>query len=319
MEEKNKSIVATVIVSYNRQDLLKQCLQAQRDQVRKADYIIVVDNASTDSSIEVAKSFPEVDTVVQLSENTGGAGGFASGIAEAVCGFMPDFVWIMDDDTVPEPTALQELLAAKDRYDGLAVLFASEALWHDGQVHPMNKPRTRPFLSAGLRRKAEQIGTVSVRSASFVSVLIEVSTILEYGLPMADFFIWNDDFEYTTRLLKRRVGLYVPASKVKHLTKELAGSDKDPKDRFYFEVRNKMWTYLYCQSLSGFEKIVYCLATIRRWCKTIAVSKDRKLLIKCLISGLKDGLHRPRSTYEVLADSPVAKKVVGIEVFADRM
>ena len=82
-----------------------------------------------------------------------------------------------------------------------------------------------------------------VRSASFVSLLVDSEAVRAVGLPEADFFLWNDDFEFSTRLLRDRVGLYCPASVVEHRTKAFGSTDLDPGDRFYFEVRNKVWTF----------------------------------------------------------------------------
>ncbi len=306
--------IATVIVSYNREELLEQCLKAHENQTRLSDYVIVVDNNSTDNSLEVAKASSIVNQVVSLKENTGGAGGFAAGIAKAICDFSPNYVWIMDDDSVPEENALEELLVALEKYDGSPAVLASEAVWHDGTVHPMNKSRPRPFLNRNSVRKAQSIGCIPIRTASFVSILIDSRAILEEGLPIADYFIWNDDFEYTGRILANRVGLYVPASRVKHLTKELAGSDKDPGQRFYYEVRNKMWTFIHSKAFVGFERIVYVLATCRRWIRTYKNSDNKNVLKECFLRGLKDGLHFYTPTRKVFENTEVAEQVGLVEL-----
>lgn len=282
--------VATIIVSYNRSSLLKQSLEAINNQSRSTDYLIVVDNNSTDDSLEVASCAKNVTKIVNLKENLGGAGGFTAGIALALAEYKPDYVWIMDDDCIPEKQALEELLKVTDSYDGQVALVASEAIWHDGTVHPMNKPRPRRFLNAISKMKAEKIACTQIRTASFVSILIDTRAIYEDGLPIGDFFIWNDDFEYTGRILKNRVGLYAPNSKVKHLTKQLAGSDKDPGERFYYEVRNKLWTYRYSKAFTLFEKMIYVLVSLRRWFITYKNSCDKSVIYSCLIKGMKDSL-----------------------------
>ena len=89
-----------------------------------------------------------------------------------------------------------------------------------------------------------------IRSASFVSVLVDAAMVRERGLPLADYFLWNDDFEFTTRLIRGRRALYCPASVVVHKTKTFGSTDADPGERFYYEVRNKLWLFARSRGLS---------------------------------------------------------------------
>lgn len=59
-----------------------------------------------------------------------------------------------------------------------------------------------------------------------MSILINAEAVRECGLPMADYFLWNDDFEYTARLLRHHEGFYVPASRVRHLTRAFGDSGR---------------------------------------------------------------------------------------------
>ena len=99
------SRVIAVVVTYNRRDLLAEALPAVLAQSRAPDAVLVIDNASTDGTAEmVAARFPSV-RLATARRNTGGAGGFAYGLALALAE-AADLVWLMDDDTVPEPGAL---------------------------------------------------------------------------------------------------------------------------------------------------------------------------------------------------------------------
>src|SRR5699024_11891575 len=104
--------VVAVVVTYNRETLLQQCLDALGAQERRPDGVVVIDNASTDRSGEVAQEHPLAADVVHLRRNVGGAGGFAAGIARALVRHGADWVWGMDGDTIPRPGALRELLGA---------------------------------------------------------------------------------------------------------------------------------------------------------------------------------------------------------------
>ena len=293
--------VTAVVVTYNRAALLVECLDAIAAQTHRPSRGVVVDNASTDDTETVLARRHDVDTV-RLALNTGGAGGFAAGIRAALAGGC-DAVWLLDDDTIPQPDALAELVRAREAYPGVTPsVVASRVVWTDGRDHPMNTPRTLPGATRDALDAAAAVGARPVRSASFVSVLVDAGVAAERGLPVADYFLWNDDFEYTTRLIRGGVGLYVPTSVVVHKTRVFGSTDTDPGDRFYWEVRNKVWMFTRSSSLSPTEKVAYGGSTLTRWIRTFIDSPDRATLRDGLRRGLVDAWSAPpRPTDEVLA------------------
>jgi rhamnopyranosyl-N-acetylglucosaminyl-diphospho-decaprenol beta-1,3/1,4-galactofuranosyltransferase len=295
--------VIAVVVTYNRRQLLLESLAAVHAQSRAPDAVIVVDNASTDETAAAVRSQYPAVTLAELARNTGGAGGFACGMALALADGA-DLVWLMDDDTVPQRHALRALLEARGRLPGRPpAVVASRVIWTDGRPHPMNTPRTKPFATKAERAAAAETGCVPIRSASFVSILVDADVSRERGLPQADYFLWNDDFEYTTRLLRGQSGLLCPASVVVHKTATFATTDTDPGPRFFYEVRNKIWT-LRTRSLAPAERVLYGGSTLRRWARTFAKSRDRRALGSALIRGIAAGARTsPRPTEEVLASA----------------
>jgi GT2 family glycosyltransferase len=296
-------------VTWNRLALLQESLAAVHGQTHAPAAIVVVDNASTDGTTELLDSSYAVQLgldVVHLRENTGGAGGFAVGIERALL-HHPDLVWLLDDDTVPTPTAAEELVAAWSTYPSAGgsrpAVLASKVVWTDGRDHPMNTPRRKPGASDAESAAAEAVGAMPIRSASFVSLMCDADRVRERGLPVADYFLWNDDFEYSTRLVRGGVGLFCPASVVVHKTRAFGSTDADPGDRFFYEVRNKVWMFSRSRSLTVPEKALYGAATARRWARTFAGSSDRRVLRRALARGLGAGVHRPRPNAVVLADA----------------
>lgn len=313
----SRTNVVAVVVAYNRQELLRRCLDGLAGQTAPLAGTVVVDNASTDASARVAAGHPLGAHVVSLPVNTGGAGGFAAGIARALTRFpQAEWIWLMDDDTIPTATALEALVGAAAAYPGSPALLASRAVWADGTEHPMNRPRTRPGLPALLHRHAALAGARQIRTASFVSILIDARAVREVGLPRASYFLWNDDFEYTSRILRGRIGLYVPDSVVRHLTRALGSSDADPGERFRFEVRNKIWTFRDCEGLGPIERAAYEAATARRWLRAAASSADRATLWRAGREGLREGLARPADNMTIFLGTPVQDDVAAVEAAA---
>ena len=295
--------VIAVVVTYNRRDLLLESLAAIQAQTRQPDTVIVVDNASDDgSAAAVREKFPTVH-VARLDRNTGGAGGFAYGMKLALDNGA-DLIWLMDDDTVPEPDALRALIEARGRRDGQPpALVASRVLWTDGRAHPMNTPRVKPMATKAERADAERAGCLPIRSASFVSVLVDGDQARRRGLPQADYFLWNDDFEFTTRLLRGNTGWLCPDSVVVHKTKTFGSTNNDPGERFFYEVRNKIWMLRSNAPLAPLERLIYGGSTLRRWALTFAGSSDRAVLRSSLVKGISAGLRSgPRPTEKVLAE-----------------
>ena len=322
--------VTAVVVSYNREQLLGECLDGLAVQTRPADRVIVVDNASTDHALQVAHEHPIDADVIALPHNVGGAGGFCAGMAEAVDpkAVAADhgtahYVWIMDDDTIPTPTALENLLqAAQESLDvnhALPTILGSKALWVDGREHLMNKPRPRTWVRKGAKTLDGMAGegVYQARSLSFVSCLINAGAIVGLNkLPRSAYFLWNDDFEFTTALLKHGIGYYVPASEVVHKTKVFGSSDADPGQRFYNEVRNKLWLFRLSRSnFTAAELTEFLLKTVRRWALTYLRSGNRGVIVDCFKRGWHDGWHTdPQTNAELFADVPrIARRITAIE------
>ncbi|RYF54393.1 MAG: glycosyltransferase, partial [Cytophagaceae bacterium] len=101
--------VAAVVVTYNRLNDLKLCIDSLNQQTRPLDAIIVINNGSTDGTSGWLAEQNGLTVVTQ--SNLGGAGGFATGIETAYqAGF--NWLWCMDDDCLAAPNALEVLLAS---------------------------------------------------------------------------------------------------------------------------------------------------------------------------------------------------------------
>ena len=218
------SSVAAVIVTYNRLEKLKTVLNSLEKLTVSPEYLVIVNNASTDGT---DKYLAEYETrrsvedgmkvsVVNLPENVGGAGGFSAGMKYGY-DLGADFLWVSDDDGYPEPDSLVNLLNGyKSAVDELGpdVPFAcSMVKYTDGSICEMNNPVTTWDWG---RLLAKDQNSVLVSSCSFVSVLFPRWALEDFGLPYKEYFIWFDDAEYTRRLTKGCPGIQVLDSVVIH-------------------------------------------------------------------------------------------------------
>lgn len=213
--------IFAVVLSYKRKDLLKRCLEAISLQSRRCDGIIVVDNASHDGTEEMLLQLPLANLKIYvLSRNTGASGGFSSGFRIAYQ-LGADFVWMMDDDVIPEPDALQKLTEANERLlaqNQPRSFLLSLAYTDDGLLTnvPSVDERTNA-IDYGNWPALLDLGVIPVRPATYVSILVPRASLERYGLPLAPMFMWGDDTEFTLRISQQAPGYLVAASKVLHL------------------------------------------------------------------------------------------------------
>ena len=100
--------ISAVVYTYNRKELLVKCLEGLLSQTYPIDEIIVVDDVSTDGTEKILKEKFLNITYIRLSRESGGAGAIYTGMKFAYeKGY--DWIWIMDDDALPLPNALEEL------------------------------------------------------------------------------------------------------------------------------------------------------------------------------------------------------------------
>lgn len=235
-----------VVVTYNRLNLLKENIQALKAQTFQLHTIFIIDNCSTDGTREFLDSLSN-DTqikVIHLQENKGGAWGFYEGIKQAVLAGC-DYVWIMDDDTIPTNNALEELVKGLS-LSGHIGFVCSKVIWTDGNLHKMNGPNLilDPITKKTILRSNEQTSGLACESCSFVSVLFSAKTVQEVGLPIKEFFIWADDLEYTSRIhLHRYDGFYIEKSMVVHKTAvnygpKIQTAPVETAWKFYYHARN---------------------------------------------------------------------------------
>jgi len=213
--------IYAVVLSYKRKDLLKRCLDGINAQSRPCDGVIVIDNASNDGTEEMLleSQLPNLKVYV-LSHNTGASGGFNAGFRIAYQ-LGADFVWMMDDDVIPEPDALQKLTEAGEKLraqDKPHSFLLSRAYTEDGLL--TNVPRIDERTNAIAYENWPallDLGVVPVRPATFVSILVPRASLQRYGLPIASMFMWGDDTEFTLRISQEAPGYLVAASKVLHM------------------------------------------------------------------------------------------------------
>ncbi len=284
--------IAAVVVTYNRKELLRQCLDKLLNQEGAACDIIVIDNASEDGTAEMVQQEYRAPRVIYVNtgQNLGGAGGFRTGARQAVkLGYK--YIWMMDDDTLPESDALCELVKADRKLEGNWGFLSSAAYWTDGEVCVANRQKKTIFTFIGGEDYKRDL--VPVVMGSFVSLYVKSSIVREVGLPIAEYYIWTDDYEFCGRISQRYECYAVTKSRVVHAMKNhvkanLAMDHISRIDRYRCLFRNDV----HCYRRYGLKGWIYIISKdMYNVANILLHAKDGKAeKVKALLDGVKEGI-----------------------------
>jgi len=246
-------LFVAVIVTYNRKALLLRCLQAVSEQTLKPNRIVIVDNASTDGTVELLRTAGWLDhadiELLALDHNIGGAGGFSVGMQRALDSGA-HWLWTMDDDGYPESDCLELLAngAASRQISAIAPIHydieapsrtAFRTLDNRGrEIHalPYEPDNGDPFIPN--------------EANLFNGFLVRSDVLRAAGLPRGELFIRGDEVEYVRRLRQKKIPFgtlatakfYHPSDRQERIFfLGKIGRARDAKNAFknYYMYRNK--------------------------------------------------------------------------------
>lgn len=223
--------VIAVIVTYNRQELLANCITALKNQTRKLDRILVINNGSTDKTAAWLKK-QGIDHITQ--ENTGSGGGFYTGIKTAFeSGFS--WIWLMDDDGFPKADALEKLLE-DDR---------EELLLRNCAVVDKDDKKTFVWKTLGYKT-IDEVKTKVIPNIAhpFNGTLLHRRIVERVGFPDARLFLWGDETEYYYRIIRKNKIPFCTITDSIHYHPATSFSYKQEWDyrkgwKMYYYIRNR--------------------------------------------------------------------------------
>lgn len=194
--------VCAVVVTYNRLNLLKECIDSLRVQTRKLDEILVINNSSTDGTLEWLNEQKDLTVITQ--PNSGGAGGFHTGIKTAY-EKGHDWIWCMDDDCITNREALNNLLNCDK--------FSEENVYSSVVLSKENNNRLAfPLLDNYTHMVYNSLSDIQfpkIYGANFFNgVLLSKQIIGKIGLPRKDMFVRGDEIEFYLRIIKKNISIF---------------------------------------------------------------------------------------------------------------
>jgi GT2 family glycosyltransferase len=243
---KNTKRIATLIVNWNKErDILR--LLSELDTIKNIFFtIFVVDNASTDNSVEsIRNKYPNVNLILN-KKNLGGTGGFNSGLKYISSDTQYEYIWLLDNDARITDSTLKELVNVMDVDENISlagsriqdiddpsiiVETGANFRWDTIGVIPLNRN------SRGNPTKIIDVDYVAVCSA-----LVRISAMKLVGIMDDRMFLNWDDMDWG--LCFKKHGYRVVA-----VTKSIAyhGSfterDRGSIVNYYYGIRNALLVY----------------------------------------------------------------------------
>lgn len=237
------NFVSVIIVNWNGEALLQECLESLRRQTYRHFEVILVDNASTDGSVDfIRQQFPEAK-LIRLEQNRGFAGGNIEGLRVA----KGDYIALLNNDAVVEASWLAELVAVMNA-DSRVGICASKLVNYfdpeqidcagDGCATSGHGYKRGNGLAAGLYQTQEY-----VFGACAGAVLYRRAMIDDIGFLDPDFFIQceDTDLNFRAKLMEWKC-VYVPTAVALHRVSTTIG--KLDGLAVYYSARNEEYVWV---------------------------------------------------------------------------
>jgi GT2 family glycosyltransferase len=238
-----KPLIATVVLNTNRREDTLDCLRSLERSSYSHRHDIVLDNNSTDGSVQAIRAeFPRVE-IVLLQENRGYAGNNNVGISTALARGA-DWVFVLNEDTVLAPDCLEEMVRAAERGSRTGVV--GPMVYHHDE--PQVIQSAGGVLDSRWRSRhrrqnetdgGEQTDPVAVDCVSGCAILVRRPLIEQVGMLDERFFYYWEETEWCLRGVRAGWAvLLVPRAKLWH-----KGVNRDYRPGpsvTYYNTRNRL-------------------------------------------------------------------------------
>ncbi len=286
---------AIVIVTYQRQQLLRQVLDSILGLTTSPWRVVVVDNENSAETERIVREFGEradaawgvtssdpdseggVSRAVYdpMPENTGGSGGFSEGVRRAY-ELGAEWFWVMDDDVTVLPEGLDVLerwsreaevvMGQRRDFDGGHFYWQHRFSTTLGIYNPFSRDRWHP----GERFKLCNV-------LCFEGGFFSRSVVEKIGLPDARFFIYLDDALYGYLASKVTDVIYVPdyvLSRSREIPNQGIGSVRQLNSASdmtrYYITRNRGYLARYFQVYGDYRPVGFAVGTLLTFAKEFA-------------------------------------------------
>ena len=236
--------IGVVIVTYNRLPKLKKALCAYERQTYAPEYIVVVNNCSSDGTEEYLEAWrichPQNRYVINVKENVGGSGGFYLGQKFAI---ELDAPWIMisDDDAYPDKNYLEEIHTYIQKFGDTASVVCGKVI-ENGSCETIHrsfwkKNKFNRYFHIPAKLSEYNKDVFYPDFVSYVGTVFKRKNLISAGLVDKDLFIWYDDTEHSYRMKQEGQLICLPHISMFH---DVSIENSSLSWKWYYGHRNSL-------------------------------------------------------------------------------
>ena len=212
----DRNRVAVIVLNWCAADDTLACLKSLHELSQAPGRIVVIDNASTDDSVErIRSAYPAIELVINTRNEGYGRG--QNPTIQTLLEQDVDWIWLLNNDAIVKPDSLRILLehAAKQPNAGAIGM----------PIHELDQPEQLQAWGGGkvsywLGRSAQFQQPVADHELDYLtgaSLLLRTEALNQTGLFDPQFFMYWEDVDLSTRLIKKGWALTVAkAARVLH-------------------------------------------------------------------------------------------------------
>jgi GT2 family glycosyltransferase len=238
------AVTSVLIVNFNGRQHLEHCVPALEAQTRPADEVIVVDNNSTDDSVDYLRTRHPRIRIVQLGHNQGFAGGNIAGY-EVSSGA---YIVLLNNDTKPLPNWLERLTKCADEFPDVGIVASHLTDWEGDRTDSAGDGCSVTGRGFKLRQGASTeipLSSGYVFSASAGAALYKRAMLDQIGFLDPRFYMNAEDTDLAFRAQLRGWRSYFCADAVvRHRIGASQGVHS--ASHIHYSARNHAWLYLKC-------------------------------------------------------------------------
>lgn len=261
--------VSIIILNWNGLEDTIECLESLKKGTYHNYEVIVVDNASLGSDVQVlTERYGDYIRIIQNDKNYGFAEGNNVGIRYAQANFNPDYFLLLNNDTVVHPDSISELVRVSLGNERIGMVGPKiyyfdkpSRIWFAGGH--INYWTGRPrHIGIGQEDRGQFENVVDVDFITGCCMLISREVLLKVGLLDDAFFFGNEDYDICIRAAKQRFRIvFAPRAKVWHkIGRATSSTEEKPSSvHAYYAAKNLLLLWQKHWSKLQFTTSFLCL------------------------------------------------------------
>ncbi|CAM3129872.1 glycosyltransferase family 2 protein [Sporolactobacillus spathodeae] len=300
----NRPEVAVILVNWNNHKDTVECLDSFSDLSYKNFKVYLVDNKSTDNSVNLinehiaSKKYTFTIDFIMTEKNLGFAGGNNVALRKAYNSGSKYF-WLLNNDTITTPNSLTNLVNCMEKNEKIGIVGSkiyynnSDIIWFVGGTFDPSTGRTR-HISFKHKDSGQYKTPFEVNYISGCSMMIRREVIRDIGFMSEDFFLYYEEVDYNIKAEKYNWKIVVePNSVIYHKVSISSGGEKNLAPYVaYYDLRNGFWVCKRNFKGLHFKAFVYLLLkTFKKILRIYSENQDRKFVrLKYIIKGVNEAL-----------------------------